>query len=119
MIHHQLRADGHHQVDGFEHQRQAKDFAERPLKTVYAANQRAQVNAVADAVGGEGAAGPGLKRHAGKTVRQFRQADGPAPARRIMQHRAVPLDTDQHHEMVELPVQNTGEFQRAELVNIK
>lgn len=58
---------------------------------MYAANQRAQVNAVADAVGGEGAAGPGLKRHAGKTVRQFRQADGPAPARRIMQHRAVPL----------------------------
>lgn len=119
MIHHQLCADGHHRVDGLEHQRQAKDFAERPLEPVYATNQRTQVNAVADAVGSEGAAGRGLKGHAGETARQFRQADGSAPTRRIMQHCAVAFDADQHHEMVELPVQNAGQFQRAELVQLQ
>lgn len=110
MIHHQLRADGHHQVDGFEYQRQAKDFAERPLEAMHTADQRAKMNAMTDAVGGEFAAGPGLKRYAGETVRQFRQADGPAPACRIMQHCAVAFDADQHHKMVEFPVQNAGQF---------
>ncbi|CAI1168354.1 Uncharacterised protein [Serratia entomophila] len=117
VVHHQLGADRHQQVDGLNHQRQAEDFDQRAFQAADVAQQGADMQLALLRDRGELAARPQLQRHAGKMQRQLLQAYHPAAEGRVVNDDAAAAHPDQHHEVVHVPVQDAGGLQLLDFID--
>ena len=104
MIHHQLCADRHNQADSLNHHGEREDFQQRFFQPVNIADKLTQAEFFHHLLPGEGAAGPGFQRHAGKIARHFLNTDHPAAIGRVMQDKFVTADFHQHQKVIEIPV---------------
>ena len=118
-IHRPLHVEGRHDGDCLQRERQDEDLRQRALEPHHGAEQVAQPHAAPIVRGLEIRGGRDLQRDAGEMLRDLGVAEAPHAERGIVDLDAARIHRFQHHEMVEVPMQDAGRVELAELLHLE
>jgi hypothetical protein len=118
-VHHPLHVEGAHHGGGLQAQGEDEDLGQGALQALHRSHQVAQVHAPALVPGPEFRGGGELQRDAGEVLRDFREGEPLGARCGVVDHRAAGIGRLEHHEVVQVPVQDAGRAQLRQLLELE
>src|SRR5690606_27753550 len=114
-----LQVERAHGYEDFDDGREHQNLTEGSVEPGDAAHQRSQPNRCALLAPGELGPGPELERDPRERARCFLARELAFPGRGVVHDQRVSSCSLQHDEVIEIPVENTGRSEMAELVEVE
>ena len=119
MVQHPLHEQGRDQAKHLQRQRQQQHLAQRRPEARDLADQLRQAHPGLVFFRRETGVGPQLQCHAGEVLRNLLQRQAPLAKGRVVYHGLTVPHRLEHHEVVQVPVQDGGQPQLRQLVQVQ